>query len=38
MGSLYHVIEKTFYNILLCQSSQGYGYIWQVKATKVFII
>ena len=31
MGSLYHVIEITistiFYNILLCQSGQRYGYI-----------
>ena len=29
------MIEKTFYNILLCQSSQGYGYIWQVKGYKI---
>ena len=35
MGSLYHVIKKTFYNILLCQSSQGHGYIWQVKGYKI---
>ena len=24
-----------FYNILLCQSGQGYGYIWQVKGYKI---
>ena len=31
-------ISTLLYNILLCQSSQGYTYFWQVKATKVFVI
>ena len=31
----YIYISTIFYNILLCQSSQGYGYIWQVKGYKI---
>ena len=27
-----------FFDILLYQSGQGYGYFWQVKATKVLVI
>ena len=31
----YIYISTIFYNILLCQSGQGYGYIWQVKGHKI---
>ena len=31
-------ISTILYDILLCQSGQGYAYFWQVKATKVFVI
>ena len=31
----YIYISTIFYNILLCQSSEGYGYIWQVKGYKI---
>ena len=31
----YIYISTIFYNILLCQSDQGYGYIWQVKGHKI---
>ena len=31
----YIYISTIFYNILLCQSVQGYGYIWQVKGCKI---
>ena len=31
-------IITILYDILLCQSGQGYGYIGKSKATKVFVI
>ena len=31
----YIYISTIFYNILLCQSGQGYGYIWEVKGHKI---
>ena len=31
-------ISTILYDILLCQSGQGYAYFWQVKDTKVFVI
>ena len=34
----YIYISTIFYNILLCQSGQGYGYIKQVKGYKFFVI
>ena len=30
----YIYITTILHDILLCQSGQGYGYIWQVKAYK----
>ena len=31
----YIYIDTILHDILLCQSGQGYGYIWQVKGYKI---